>query len=473
MKLALLAFTVIAFLIPIKGNAAILAKDKPLLDSSYVIVNKIIIAGNVKTKERVITRELLFQPGDTVYLERLDGFIQTSKDNLFNTSLFNFITINTLVEHEIFLSIYIVVEERWYLWPYIILEQADRNLSSFLYEKDWSRINYGLLMVKYNFRGRRETVKLKVRLGYKEQFQVYYQIPNFLNSKKHGISAEINWFRQKEVQYNTLYDTPFLRKDYSTYGLKYQNAYLGYSYRKEYNLKHNVTLGFNNATIVDSIVILNPNYFGNGKTTNQYFSISYGYDYDKRNYKQYPLTGYNIDVLTTLKGLSILEDEMPLIWEVQGSFYSYFDLGNRWYSGTGTKLKVSNPKKQPYSIEQGLGYSDVLRSFEYYLIDGQQFITGRAFIKYAIIPFSVKQIEYLGWKKFNKIHYSFFANAFVDQGYVWDIKPDPTNTMPNTYLISFGLGIDLVAYYDQIIRFEYSMNRKGEHGFFINIGKAF
>jgi hypothetical protein len=164
---------------------------------------------------------------------------------------------------------------------------------------------------------------------------------------------------------------------------------------------------------------------------------------------------------------------MPLIWEIQSSFYTYFDLGNRWYSGAGAKLKVSNQKKQPYSIEQGLGYSDVLRSFEYYLIDGQQLLTGRTFIKYAIIPFSVKQIENLGWKKFNKIHYSLFANAFVDQGYVWDIKPDPTNTMPNTYLISFGLGVDLVAYYDQIIRIEYSMNRKGEHGFFINIGKAF
>jgi len=173
---------------------------------------------------------LLFHPGDTIYKERLELYIQKSKDNLFNTSLFNFITINTLEESTNFISIFIMVEERWYLWPYLILEQADRNLSSFLNEKDWSRINYGLMLVKYNFRGRRETVKVKIRLGYKEQFQLFYQVPNFINSKKHGIYTELNWFRMKEVQYATLFDEPVLHKDYSKYGLNYQNAYLGYTY---------------------------------------------------------------------------------------------------------------------------------------------------------------------------------------------------------------------------------------------------
>jgi len=238
-------------------------------------------------------------------------------------------------------------------------------------------------------------------------------------------------------------------------------------------LKHNLSLGFNNAKIIDTISFLNPNYFGNGKTENKYFSISYELDFDKRNYKHYPLTGYNFVATTTIKGLGLLKDEMPTIWDIQSSFYYYYSMGKRWYAGTGAKLKVSNPKKQPYALEQGLGYGDVLRSFEYYLIDGQQIITGRAFLKYAIVPLKVMEIENLGWKKFNKIHYSIFANAFIDQGYVRDVNPHQTNLLPNSYLVSFGLGVDLVAYYDQIIRFEYSMNKKGEHGFFINIGKAF
>jgi outer membrane protein assembly factor BamA len=472
-KLTLSVFIWFVFTLPIQGHAIGKSKEKPLQDSTYVIVNQVIVAGNTKTKEKVITRELLFQKGDTIFTERLDGLIQKSNDNLYNTSLFNFTHINIVHDTDKYIQIYVVVEERWYLWPYLILEQADRNLSSFFHEQDWSRINYGLMLVKYNFRGRRETLKVKVRLGYKEQFQIYYQIPFFLNHPKHGISTEVNWFRQKEVQYATYYDEPYLQKDYTQYGLRYQNAYFGYTYRKEHNVKHNITIGFNNSAIVDSIAILNPNYFGAGKTKNQYFSLSYEYDFDKRNYKQYPLTGYNIDLTASLKGLNIIPEEMPTIWEIQSTAYSYFDIGSRWYSGAGAKLKVSNPKKQPYSIEQGLGYSDVLRAYEYNLIDGQQFITARAFIKYAIIPFTVRQIEYLGWKKFNKIHYSLFANAFIDQGFVRDVNPERTNTLPNSYLMSFGLGVDLVAYYDQIFRFEYSMNRHGEHGFFINIGKAF
>lgn len=448
-------------------------KEKPLNDSTYVMVNNIIIGGNQKTIERVILRELLFKTGDTIYLERLDEILQSSKENLLNTSLFNYVYINTITVKKKYIDIYIMVEERWYLWPYLIFEQADRNLSSFIHEKDWSRINYGMMLVKNNFRGRKETVKLKVRMGYKEQIQVYYNVPCFLGLPKHGISTEISWYRQKQVQYNTLNDQPQLFRDFSGYMINYQSYNLTYYFRNKHYTTNKFSLNYTHTQTADTIALLNPNFLADGRTDIAYFTLAYLFEHDKRNYKFYPLTGYNIDLILSKKGLHLVKDPIRSIWEMQTSAYGYWEIYPRWYTGTGGRIKLSSNFKQPYNIERALGYDEFLRSFEYNLIDGQSFITHRAFIKYELVPKRVKVINNWTWTKFNKIHYSIYTNLFFDHGYVHDIAPEPTNKLPNHYLYSFGAGIDLVTYYDQILRLEYSINPKGYNGFFIHYGKAF
>ncbi len=473
MKLIILSFFIYCSLLPFQIQAHSKKKEKVVNDTAYVIVSEIIVIGNVKTKEKVITREIPFHTGDTIYSEKLEQTLQITKDNLFNTSLFNFININTTIDSLKFIKVYIVVEERWYLWPYVIFEQADRNLSSFLNNKDWSRINYGLLLVKNNFRGRRETLKLKIRLGYKEQFQLFYQNPFLMGSTHHGITVEVNWFRLKEVQFNTAFDKPVLFKDYSKYGESFQNARLTYTYRRSMYLKHHFNIGYTYVSISDTISRLNPNFLGTVKNKTSQINLNYTFEIDKRNYKYYPLKGYNLDMTFSQSGFGFLKDEMDGVASIEASAYKYLEFKERWYTGFGGSFKLSTPYKQPYFIEKALGYENTLRAFEYYLIDGQHFETTRAFVKYAIVPFNVQYIESWGWEKFNKIHYSLFANAFIEQGYVFDVQPVATNQLPNTLLISAGVGIDLVAYYDQIIRFEYSFNNLKQHGFFLNIGKAF
>jgi hypothetical protein len=160
-------------------------------------------------------------------------------------------------------------------------------------------------------------------------------------------------------------------------------------------------------------------------------------------------------------------------WWLKLSAYKYFDMGYRWYSGFGAKGKYAPDKKFPYFEDEALGYSDYLRSFEYYVIDGQKYITGRAFVKYAIVPLKVTEIESWSWQKFNKIHYSIFADAFIDAGYVHQAFPDPTNKLANRALVSAGVGIDLITYYDQVFRFEYTHGWQGRSGFYIHIQKAF
>lgn len=447
--------------------------NEPANDSTVVIINKIVIAGNATTKEKVILRELLFTEGDTINKTNLNELLVKTKENLFNTSLFNFITINTIENDPIHSSIFIYVEERWYLWPYPIFEQADRNLSAFFHDKDWSRLNYGIMLTKYNFRGRRETLKIKLRFGYKEQLQFYYSNPYLFKNKKHGLAAEFSWYRQHEASVNTINDQLYYYKDSIDYAQKFHTSFLTYQYRKEYYTKHNITLAFTHINIKDTISKINPNYLGDTLNKADFFTLNYTFDIDKRNYQYYPLKGYNLTTQIEQKGFGIFDQTIQNVTSLKIESYKYFQFSNRWYTGIGGKLKISSNKDQAFFIQEALGYKDYLRAYEYYVIDGQQFITGHTFMKFAIIPLNIQQIESWGWKKFNKINYSLYINVFFDAGYVKNNYNTSSNALPNSFLCSTGIGIDLVTYYDKILRLEYSINKQKQSGVFIHIGKAF
>jgi len=63
-----------------------------------------------------------------------------------------------------------------------------------------------------------------------------------------------------------------------------------------------------------------------------------------------------------------------------------------------------------------------------------------------------------------------YLSANFDHGYVKDRNNLPENSqLTNTYLYGYGLGLDLVTFYDQVFRFEYSINNLGTGNFFINV----
>lgn len=442
-------------------------------DNKYSVVNSIIISGNKKTKEYIIKRELLFEEGDTLKNSDINKILIQCKQNLFNTSLFNFITINIIDESVNRINIFILLEERWYIFPYPILEYADRNFSVFLHEKNWNRINYGLMLTHYNFRGRAERLKIKFRFGYKEQFQFFYQIPYLGKNKKHSVSVEHSWYRQHEAAYNIKNDKLLYFKDNDEYMKKYHTSVVSYGYRNKHYTTHNFSMAYTYAKVTDTIIKLNNNYFGNYKNNTQFLSVRYSLSIDKRDYKFYPLIGYNILFVANKNGLKILDKNFAHSWKINLEAYKYLKLNKRFYAGMGTAVQLSANKKQAFFTHQTLGYKEHLRAYEYYVVDGQNYLSTRAFIKYAIVPMNVQYLQKWKWSKFNKIHYSLLVNLFFDSGYSYCENNSENNKLPNRYQYSSGIGLDLVAYYDLILRFEYSINRYKQSGFFVHIGKAF
>ena len=90
--------------------------------TSYIVISDIVIEGNKVTKESVILKELTFAVGDTIDISRLEEELLFCKENIQNTTLFNFVEINCLknADSPDELTLQIKVTERWYLWPCLL-----------------------------------------------------------------------------------------------------------------------------------------------------------------------------------------------------------------------------------------------------------------------------------------------------------------------------------------------------------------
>ena len=129
-------------------------------------VNSIEIEGNKITKRATVLRELSFEIGDSLTREEFNEKLKQSELNIGSQWLFNFVDIvPNYNENNIDIAIEVV--ERWYVWPYPILEISERNFNVFWDSlqnsnfTDFSRLNYGVFLNWYNFRGRNELLKMK------------------------------------------------------------------------------------------------------------------------------------------------------------------------------------------------------------------------------------------------------------------------------------------------------------------------
>ena len=75
------------FLLLIADSLTAMAQDP------YVIAGTVSISGNHITYRNIIIRELKFKEGDTLKTDQLPRILSQAKENIFNTRLFNFVTL--------------------------------------------------------------------------------------------------------------------------------------------------------------------------------------------------------------------------------------------------------------------------------------------------------------------------------------------------------------------------------------------
>lgn len=455
------------------------AQEPLIIDDDKLIVNDVLIQGNQVTKEQVILRELVFGIGDTIRKIELLPAIQRSKENLLNLTLFNFVYFDVTHSPGNRINVHIEVTERWYIWPVPILEYADRNFSEFVKNRDWDKINYGAWLKWKNFRGRNELLTAKIRLGYVKEYALAYTIPNLGEKQRHGISTGFNMNQRNELIIATVRNKPVEYKPRKAPAMTRLNAFASYSFRRKLYGFHSLRLDYYDHLVADSVALVNPNFLGGGDNRLNFFMLTYGFTYDIRDSKIYPLEGFQVKVKAERLGLGIIPDYGYPTTRLTGVLMFHQKLANRLYFFNATKGRIASESRaanemyMPYILNAALGYEVNLSGYEPYVMDGADYFVSLYNLKFQVIKPTTYTLPLIGMEQFNKIHYALYFNLFADVGYVNNVFPNPTNTMVNEWQYSLGVGIDFVTYYDQVFRVNFALNRYGEYGFFFHIETPF
>lgn len=445
-------------------------QDSTLSDS--VTIREIIIKGNYVTNKKVIFRELDFKINDILLRDVVESKKQISINNLTKTSLFNFVEID-LEENQVnSLSVIVILTERWYIWPYLYLNQTDNNFSEWWRTKDLEKLEYGVGLKINNFRGTGETLILNYHLGNFTKYELNYNGIYIDQAKRHSLSFHVAYEEQKVLPWNIELNKQVDLKS----GQELQKSTdisIKYSFRKGYFNTHSIEFGFTDFKIADTIFSLNPYYLGLNNHGQRYFHLRYEFRSDTRDSWIYPKTGYLFSASINKKGMGILGDEYNSV-DMNLQFYTYWKLMKRFYTAAGIWCSSNVTDSYVFSSETGLGYLQNVRGYEFYTINGSNALLFKSLAKYELLPMKILNLNIWPVRKlhqFNRIPIEVYANLFFDAGYVsdkFDNYKNYGNTLVNKMMYSTGAGIDFVTYYDKVLRFDYSINAMGESGLFIH-----
>ena len=446
------------------------------LDKRVLRLNRVLIIGNKVTYDRIISRELSLKPGDTISAKNLKAVLLRDKNKIYNLKLFNTVALRTLEMPQNQIDLLVEVSERWYTFPAPIFELSDRNFNEWWqnYGHDFSRVNYGLRLYQYNFRGRNETLQLTAQFGFTRFLNLSYRIPYIDRQQKHGLTFNFLYSEPKNAAYFTNnHKLEFLSLPRTVRITR--GASVEYTFRKSFYETHSFGIDLRSSSVTDTIPLLNPNYYRNGSKSQYLAALSYSFNSEHRDVIQYTLKGYQFTGFISKSGLGIGDDVNQ--FEVNLTYAKHIDLKKGFYFSNFSSAYVSTPTNQAYANYSALGYRKLLvRGYEVYVIEGPNFFLNKTTLKKKIFSRNWR-IESMPLEQFRYFPIAIYLKTYLDLGYVENYplyrQSEINNTFSDRLLSGVGTGIDFVTVYDTVLRFEYSFTRGGTQGFFFNIKKEF
>lgn len=452
-------------------STALFCQFLPAQTYPGVVVGDIQIVGNKVTREEIILRELEFKTGDTIADDRISELVRQSVKNLLNLPLFHFATIETQRSDDLRSAGFTIrVTERWYTWVWPVFEISDRNFNAWFKTGDLTRISYGMFIQRENFRGRLEKLHFKIKLGYQQEVMLLYEKPYLNRRKTLGAGLKFSLARQRETGYITREDKLIFHRA-ENYLLHSADLAGFMRWRPNIHFSHTIQFRFNYLQVSDSLLKLNSDYTVNGLNNQHLTELSYLMKIDFRDQRAYPLNGFYAEALLAQKGFATADDLN--FTSAKMVFRGYRSLGCRFFLAGSVTGQLVSKTVLPYNLSEALGYRrDYVRGYEYYVIDGRNFWLAKINLKYALIKPAVKKMKWPPTERFNTIPYAVYAGVFADAGEVWPSAKTESNSLQGTFLRGFGIGLDFVTYYDKVFRAEFSVNGKGETGFFLHFMAA-
>jgi len=439
-------------------------------DKSPVIIADIFITGNKKTKAYIIEREIPFKIGNHMMRGNLPAKMELARQQLMNTALF--IEVNLKVDRQIedLVFITVTVKERWYFFPLPYFKIVDRNFNQWWVENKRSlkRVNYGLKLMHNNFSGRADHLQLNLITGYSQQATFRYKQPNADRSLKYGFDVGFSYERNKEVSYFTDSNKQKFYKDEIRFLSKVFRADVALIYRPKIRTWHYLRIAYTRVAVDSSIIDLNPGFFPDGTTMISFPEITYSIDHNNVDYIPYPTKGVTFSANLQKKGFT----KAMNLWQLNTTAtftLPVTDKSQLYFQATGA---IKLPFNQPFINKRLFGHGDLyMRGLEYYVADGVAGFVARATARREVLSFNIKPPIVI--QGHDKIPFRILLKAYGDIGYAYDKHPTGFSSLTNKWLRSYGVGIDVISFYDVVLRFEYSFNQLNERGLFLHSGSDF
>ncbi len=444
------------------------------IDSNAVMyIRNILTKGNRRTKSYIIKREMAIKQGDIMHSRQLVIQILQSKNQVYNTQLFDEVNIEVVPLQKDSIDLLVTVVERWYIYPAPKFKLTDRNYNEWIevYNADLRRVIYGLDFKHYNVSGRRDQLRLNAYTGYARNIGISYTAPYSNIKLTEGFSVGTSFTQFRETAYATDSTNKLLQYKNGDFTRTTFSADASYFSRKGFFTTNSISLGLTKTTIADTLTsaAYNKDFLGDGKSMRSFIDVSYTHRYANTNNINYPLTGKIYRVTISKRGLG-WSGGVNLL-SVEGVYNKYISHGRGWYSTVQAGGKIKLPFDQPYINQRALGFGSFLvRGLDNYVIDGAAVALTQYTLRKKLVSF---KINFPFKNRFvRQIPFTFYGKSFGDLGYVHNIASQRA-MLNNKLLYTAGIGLDILTFYDFNFGIEYTGNQLNEKGFFIRLTSGF
>jgi outer membrane protein assembly factor BamA len=439
-------------------------------DNMQVTVSSIHLSGNKRTRDFIVTREIAVVQGQQLSMAQLKHELVRTHDQLMNTLLFVDVSVYIAAIKGNMVEINVDMKERWYFFPIPYFRLVDRNFNQWWVDQKRSldRVNYGLKFTQQNTTGRNDELNIWLITGYTKQFTIRYGLPFFDRKLRHGFSVGFSTASTKEINYATRDNKQqFFRQD-QTWSRKALRAELTYSYRPDTRNRHYFKVAYNDERIADTVLSINPLYYPGAKTQIRYPDFTYQYRFVNVDYIAYPTRGFLFDAMLYKRGISSDYN----LWQANLRAVYAIPVSRRSFLHLEALATAKLPANDYFYNQRLIGYGFYqLRGLEYNVVDGLNGAALKTTFNREVFSFILKNP--FKSKTHDRIPIRFFLKAYGDLGYAHARNPGAGNTLNNTLLRTYGVGLDIVSIYDFVFKIEYSFNQLGRDGLYLQTRNNF
>ncbi len=405
-------------------------------DSVIVTVDSVSIAGNFKTKDYILLRELYFNPPADISLKEL----ALAQKRLLNLYLFNRVIFN-LIDDDSRMVLLIQVAEQWYIFPLPIL---------YLNERSWNKVSYGANLAYYNFLGRDITLNFTLAFGYNPEMRLSFRNPWFGGPLKLITSVAFyhKKVRSQNLQYRSLDDE---RTGFDwLLGRRFGHFFSTY-----------ITIGY--------LALSQPELAKSPTGTDRLTVFSLNARYDNRDLRAYPHEG--MDIHFWIKRVQFRE---PAVYYRYGSRWrQYIPFGPHVTLAVRTEANFAHGNIPLYD-RAFLGYNNRIRGEFYTRYEGENLLIGGLELRFPISKiryFDLPELAPPGFENYYRnLKFGLSAGVFYDAGAVWFQSEQLSNRHIHD---GMGVGLHIHLPYVDLFRLELAFDRKLNHQFIGEIGVAF